>query len=107
MEHGLSLFKNGEDTLRLERNPEMGRPSTCICDIGFTEILWGRKAREFIKMMVRLMEENWGDIIEHAAPFVTTTISVNSDNEDDDADADTELPNARAVIDLDWYVVQF
>ena len=104
MERGLSFFKNGEDALRLERNPETGRSlPRNVRGVGFTENLWGRKARDFVKTTMRLTDDHWAEVIDQAASFITTSM-VDSDNENNTNDIDTDMgpPNPRATIDLNW-----
>ena len=104
MECGLSFFKNGNDSLKLERDPETGRSfPRNVRGVGFTENLWGGKARNFVKTTMRLTDDHWAKVIEHATSFMTTS-TVDSDNEhnSNEIDPDTGLSNPRATIDLDW-----
>ena len=80
--------------------------SHSVCGLGFTENLWGGKARDFVKTTTQLTKTHWEEIIERAAAFVVTN-TLDSDNEinANKNDTDTEtIPNMCATIDLDWCV---
>ncbi|KAH9070765.1 hypothetical protein EDB83DRAFT_2314002 [Lactarius deliciosus] len=106
VERGLYFFKTGEDALKLERDPATGRSMPRnIRAVGFTESLWGSKAREFVKTTTRLTDKHWDDVTEHAATFMTSH-ALESD-EESGTNAETESLNPRAAIDLDWCVCRF
>ncbi|KAH9024687.1 hypothetical protein EDB85DRAFT_2292499 [Lactarius pseudohatsudake] len=106
VERGLCIFKTGEDALKLERDPETGRSMPRnIRGVGFTESLWGSKAREFVKTTTRLTDKHWDDVTEHAAIFMTGH-ALESD-EESSINAETESLNPRAAINLDWCVRRF
>lgn len=103
----MSFFKTGEDALKCQRDPETGRTSprsVRASGVGFTETLWGQKARDFVDTTERLLEEHWDGIIEHSMFFMANAQVFDSDDEnkaDGDGDGDTEPLNPRAVIELD------
>ncbi|KAH8979761.1 hypothetical protein EDB92DRAFT_2118630 [Lactarius akahatsu] len=103
VERGLTFFKTGEDILKPERDPETGRPmSRQGRGLGFSDSLWGNKAREFVKTTTRLTEKHWEEIIDHTAIFMNTyTIDSDDEGNTNNTDAETDIPNPRALIDLD------
>ena len=104
MEHSLTFFKTGKDVLKLERDPETRQLMLrTIRSLGFTENLWGNKAREFVKTTMRLTDKHWEDITKNTASFMSTVI-LNLDNESNgNNNGNTEMvsPNPRSIIDLD------
>lgn len=104
----MTFFKTGEDVLKLERDPETGRAMPRNNrGLGFTDNLWGNKAREFVKTTTQLTVEHWGEIVEHTASFMNTTTLDSEDESNNNVNAEAESPNPRAVIDLDWCVHYF
>ncbi|KAH9022142.1 hypothetical protein EDB84DRAFT_1441288 [Lactarius hengduanensis] len=103
VERGLTFFKTGEDMPRPERDPETGRPMPRHNrGLGFSDSLWGNKAREFVKTTTRLTEKHWEEIIDHTAIFMNTyTIDSDDEGNTNNTDAETDIPNSRALIDLD------
>jgi len=106
VERGLTFFKTGEDALRLPRDPETRRPLPHnVRSFGFTDNLWGSKAREFVKTMKRLIDQHWEEIVEHTVTFMTfNTFDSDNENNVNNANDDTESLNLHAVIDLDWCI---
>ena len=100
----MSFFKNSDDTLKLERNPETRRSfPRNVHGVGFTENLWGGKAHDFVKTMMRLTDDHWAEVIEHVTSFMTTsTVDLDNEHNSNEIDTDTGLPNPCATIDLNW-----
>ena len=104
MERSLTFFKTGKDVLKLEHDPETGQlMPRAIRGLGFTENLWGNKAREFVKTTMRLTDKHWEDITENTASFMSTVILDSDDesNGNNNGDAEMVSPNPRSIIDLD------
>ncbi|KAI9434180.1 hypothetical protein H4582DRAFT_809927 [Lactarius indigo] len=101
VERGLTFFKTGEDIFKSERDPETGRAAPRHGrGLGFSDSLWGSKAREFVKTTTRLTERHWEEVIDHTTIFMNTH-TIESDDEGNTTDVETDIPNPRALIDLD------
>ncbi|KAN0112043.1 hypothetical protein V8E52_007960 [Russula decolorans] len=80
VERGLTLFKSGEDALKVDKEA---------------------KARQLVKTTCRLDDTHWGMIKEHAFAHIGTG-GEESDEGIAGFDDDTSGANLHAIIDLDW-----
>ncbi|KAI0253124.1 hypothetical protein BJV78DRAFT_1351967 [Lactifluus subvellereus] len=91
VERALTLFKTGEDALKVDRESNGARAGT-------RSNPWGEKAREFVKSTKRINDCLWDTIIEHAYVHLDVT---DLDRLDENNSEDGSRVNPRAVIDLD------
>ncbi|KAI9438850.1 hypothetical protein BJY52DRAFT_1195866 [Lactarius psammicola] len=100
VECGLSIFKTGQDALKLKRDPETGKSTPCnIQGFGFTDNLWSNKVWEFVKTTTQLMDKHWEEIIEHAANFMSIHILDSDDKNiaNNNGDIKTAAPNLGSL----------
>jgi hypothetical protein len=93
----LTLFKSGEDALKVDREAvRAGSRHTRGHGLGFVNNPWGEKARQTGKATSRLDDMHWDMIKEHAYAHIGAA------GDDSDEIAGNAASNPYAFIDLDW-----
>ncbi|KAH8983440.1 hypothetical protein EDB92DRAFT_2117452 [Lactarius akahatsu] len=79
VERALTLFRTGEDISQVDNNDNGG--TTRVSGHGFTEALWGRSARAFVRSTERLMDSHWEEIRDHASKYLRADRDRDEENE--------------------------
>jgi hypothetical protein len=100
VERALTFFKTGHDVSKVENNGDSKR--TRVSGNGFTDTLWGSRARSLVDSTERLRKHHWDRIEDYASAYFPADPGRN--DEDDGEDVVGAAVAEYDQIDIYWYV---
>lgn len=74
---------------------------------GFTDNLWGKRARALVKSAQRLKDSNWEQIQEHTLVHVQRSEhDLDNENGEGSGGVDVDALNPYTEIDINWWVIK-
>ncbi|KAI9442593.1 hypothetical protein H4582DRAFT_2073157 [Lactarius indigo] len=101
VECALTLFKTGEDISKANHDDDSGRGATRVPGHGFTDNLWGSRARALVKSTQRLKDSHWSQIQDRASIYLRGT-DHDEENGEDSRGVGAEATSLHAQIEIDW-----
>ncbi|KAI9430410.1 hypothetical protein H4582DRAFT_2086922 [Lactarius indigo] len=101
VERALTLFKTGEDISKANHDDDSGRGATRVPGHGFTDNLWGSRARALVKSTQRLKDSHWSQIQDRASIYLRGT-DHDEENGEDSGGVGAEATSLHAQIEIDW-----
>ncbi|KAI9443940.1 hypothetical protein H4582DRAFT_2053702 [Lactarius indigo] len=101
VKRALTLFKTGEDISKANHDDDSGRGATRVPGHGFTDNLWGSRARALVKSTQRLKDSHWSQIQDRASIYLRGT-DHDEENGEDSRGVGAEATSLHAQIEIDW-----
>ncbi|KAI9429509.1 hypothetical protein H4582DRAFT_2089056 [Lactarius indigo] len=98
VERGMTFFKTGIDSNKVSGNND-GKKGAIRN--GFTDALWGKRARKLVKSTQRLKEANWAQIQEHVSIYLQATDHDLDEENGESGGADVNAIGLHAQIEID------